>query len=325
MKRSRSMPLSTLLPIALSLTFLAGCTPPQELIKKMLAGHLEKCKSAEGDFAEIKLFGGEKETILKETCEEPVTELMLEDKIKATAKVGPYTWLIGQNPDSGVWVVSSIEWREMSDARRVLKEDDPDVNTLEAGAKHFEKVAEKLPDSPWVKLSRLELLLDLRKKTRNKKGKDEEADITGLGARAQAQYDAMQEWAKKNNNADLGTKARVMVIDYYRNYNSFIDNALETQGSGDEHLQNAIKMAEKEKNEADAEKYRKELERVTAERVLETERLTKRQKVLKQSMCEEIAALSADGIKDDTLKSRVIAAKESGKTLCVADAKQPEQ
>ena len=131
MKRSRSMPLSTLLPIALSLTFLAGCTPPQELIKKMLAGHLEKCKSAEGDFAEIKLFGGEKETILKETCEEPVTELMLEDKIKATAKVGPYTWLIGQNPDSGVWVVSSIEWREMSDARRVLKEDDPDVNTLE--------------------------------------------------------------------------------------------------------------------------------------------------------------------------------------------------
>ena len=199
-------------------------------------------------------------------------------------------------------------------------------NFTEVARGTAEDVEKALPDSPWVKISRLELLLNLRKKTRNKKDKKEESDITGLGARAQAQYDAIQEWAKKNNNADLATQSRVMIIDYYRNYNSFIDGALETQGSGDEHLQNAIKMAEKEKNEADAEKYRKELERVTAERVLETERLTKRQKELKKAMCAEIAMLSADGIKDDTLKSRAIAAKESGKTLCVAEeAKQPEQ
>ncbi|MEC9442076.1 MAG: hypothetical protein VYE40_13315 [Myxococcota bacterium] len=325
MKSPRSTKLSTALLAALALTFIGGCTPPDELIKKMLGGHLEKCKSAEGDFAEIKLFDGNTEKILKSTCEEPVTELVIEDKIKASAKIGPYKWLIGQNPDSGVWVVSGIEWREMTDAQRILSEDDPDANTLEAGAKHFEDVEKALPNSPWVKLSRLELLLQLRKKTRNKKDQKEESDITGLGERAQTQYNAIQEWAKANSNADLATKSRVMIIDYYRNYNNFIDNALETQGSGDEHLQNAIKMAEKEKNEADAEKYRKELERVTAERVVETERLTKRQKALKKAMCEEIAMLSADGIKDDALKSSAIAAKESGKTLCAAEeAKQPE-
>ena len=119
MNSPRSTKLSTALLAALALTFIGGCTPPDELIKKMLGGHLEKCKSAEGDFAEIKLFDGNTEKVLKSTCEEPITELVIEDKIKASAKIGPYKWFIGQNPDSGVWVVSGSAFRPLREPLRV--------------------------------------------------------------------------------------------------------------------------------------------------------------------------------------------------------------
>lgn len=303
-----------LIPLFL-LTALAACTPPKEKIVKMLNGHLDSCKSADGDFAQIQLFGKKTQEVLKSTCSQPIEDLRLEDKIKAIGMVGPYKWIIGQNPSSGVWVVSDIEWREMADARRVLAEDDRDETTLASGIKHLEAVEKKLPDDPWVKRSRMELMLELRQKMRSKKGTSEQ-DITGLGADTQAYYDATLTWAREKSNKDIEAHARSMVMDYYDRYNTFIEDSFANQGSGDESLENAIKLEEKEGRPEKAEEYRKELEKVRAERIVQTEVLTKRQALIKAALCKEAALLSADGVKDEALKGRVVAAKQAAQATC---------
>lgn len=292
-----------------ALTLAVGCTPPEELVKKMLSKHLEECRAADGDFAEVETFDGSTETVLKVACTKELTELSIEDGIKGTAKTGPYIWHVATNPDSGVWVLSGIEWRDMTDARRILDEDDPEANTLRAGLENMEAIQKALPESTWVRKNHMRMLLDLRKKTRVKD--DAKGDITGLGPRAQTYYEETLAWANEHDHAELATELRLMVVDYLRSYKNFLDMALESQGSMDDHLRNSIELAEKEGNKGEAEKYRAELEKVLEERTAETKMIEGRKVSLTKRICTEVAKLSPQGIEEDVLKERVVAIKGS--------------
>lgn len=309
---SRLAPLSSptpllraLAPLAL-LCGVAACTPPQEKIKKVLDEHIASCKKAEGEFAQIEIFDGSTEPVLKIACDEPIEELRLEEKVRATAQTGPYEWTISTHPDSGVWVVSNLQWPVMDDARRVLEMEDPDENTLRSGAEKLAEAQEALPESDWIRRKRLGLLLALREKTRSKEGAK---DLAGLGEQAQAYYAEQLEWAAER--PEVAAQLRLQVIDYLRDYDSFLDLALESQGSGDEHLENAAKLEEKEGHKDKAAEYRAELEERKKKRAEETKQLRARKEKLRARLCKELAALSPQGIREEGLKERVAGLKSS--------------
>ena len=49
----------------------------------------------------MEVVGGTDE-ILKDTCSEPITELALKDEFHGSAKVGPYTYLVGIDSETGI-------------------------------------------------------------------------------------------------------------------------------------------------------------------------------------------------------------------------------
>ncbi len=288
-----------------------GCTPDEEKITKMLQGHLEKCKATEDGeiMAQIKLFDGSMEPMLVEACAEPVTELAIDSGVTATAKTGPYTWNISQHPDSGVWVASGVQWTDLHNPLRTLADDDdPDAGTLQNAIDQIAKAEAAYPKSAYVRARHMELLLKHRKKTRNKKG---QTDITGLGKEAQTYYEGLIAWSSENNNKDLANDARLMVIDYLSGYKNFLDMAMDTLGSRDDVLATSIREAEKEGKTEEAEQYRKELEESQAERPAQRKDLEERQAKVKERQCKEVAALDAQGVKDDTLKERIVQVKKS--------------
>lgn len=310
-------PRSTTLPVALTLglccLMLSSCTNPREQIQKELDRQIAECKKADGDFAEIEFFDGSKEQILREACDKPIEQLILEDKVTAKAKMGPYEWHIAPHPDSGRWVAAGIDWREFEDARRIYEEEDPDADTIADGLTKLASAQEALPESAWIRRAQMELVLKHRKKTRGKKGNTESLD--GLGERAETYYKGHMAWAKEAKEPAEAARARLMVIDYLKDYDSFLDMALESQGSADEHLENAAKLAEKEGRPEEAEKYRKELADRQAKREKERTELIERQKKLKARACKEATELSSQGIEDDALKDQIVAAKQSTKCL----------
>lgn len=306
---SRHTALSLLVALC-GLSLVMGCTPDDEKITRMLQKHLDTCKATEGEvMAEIKLFDGTTEPMLVEACSSPITELAIDSGVTATAKTGPYTWNISQHPESGVWVASGVQWSDFHNAMKILSDsDDPDAATYQGAANQMASAEQAFPQSAYVRARHLELLLKLRKKTRYKKDQTEE-ELTGLGKETQDYYDALLAWAAENNQKDLANEARLMVIDYLGNYKGFLDDSIDTLGSRDDVLETSIKVAEKEGNAEDAENYRKELEASLAERPKLQAELESRQQKVKDRRCKEIAGLSADGVEDGDLKSRIVQIK----------------
>lgn len=290
------------------LGLLAGCTPPRELIQKMMAAPLEECKNGEGDFAPMEMVDGTIEQVLVSACAKPIEQIDIEDKIKATAKMGPYTWRFNTDPSSGVWKVTGIEWRELTEGKKILEDEDADANTYKKGLEDFAKAQEQYPEGTWVRLARLEMMLKLQKKTRNKL---EGEALAGIGADAEKQLAETIEWAKEKPVASA--RARLLVIDYINEYRNFLDMALETQGAGDEHLENSAKLAEKEGRPEEAAKYRKELEDVIARREKETVEIKDRQTKLLARVCSELSALAPERIDRADIKDQVVALKKGTK------------
>ena len=300
-----------ILLVLLGASLTMGCTPDEEKIQRMLQKHLDTCKATkDGEvMAEIKLFDGSTEPMLVEACSSPITELAIDSGVTATAKTGPYTWNISQHPDSGVWVASGVQWSDFHNALKILHDrDDPDAATYQGAVDQMASAEAAFPESAYVRARHLELLLKLRHKTRYKKGQTEE-ELTGLGKETQTYYDRLLTWASEQNQKDLANEARLMVIDYLGSYKRFLDDSLDTLGSRDDVLETSIKVAEKEGNTEDAEKYRTELETSRAERPKLQAELESRQQKVKDRRCKEIASLSADGIEDGDLKSRVVQLK----------------
>ena len=156
----------TSLPALCLLSLLLGCTPPEQHIQRVIDQTLATCRGAEGDFADIELFQGEKRPLLKQACEMPVEGLKVKDKVTATATVGPYLWKVSTHPESGIWVVSDIIWQDIDDARRILEMEKPDPNSLAHAEKKFAKLQESMPKNAWIHRERLTNALRLRKATR---------------------------------------------------------------------------------------------------------------------------------------------------------------
>jgi hypothetical protein len=303
--------------IALLAVGLVGCKSEKEKARGALEEAVTECREAnvDGPFYEVEVVGEEKEEVLALTCKEEITDFEMLDQFEAVAKTGPTEWRVGKDSETTVWVPMSAEWRDLKDALNAIEGDDPSKESLEYAEKLLADAQETVPESSFIRLRRLENLLDLRAATRSK----DKTEPWKLGEKAKSHFDETLAWAEENDQLDVAVEARYMVVQIVEDYLRYLDQAIASLGSQDEWLEKSIKASEKEGDEEAAEETRKELERMREDRPRKREKLEKRKAATKAYLCEHIAKLSPSGVEDAQLKKMVISTKESVDCMKTAD------
>ena len=296
---------------------LIGCKSEKEKARGALEEAVKECRNAEADgpFYEVEVVGEEHDEILKLTCDEEITDFEMLDQFEAVAKTGPTEWRVGKDSETTVWVPMSAQWRGLDDALGAIEESDPSKESLEYAEEKLAEAQDTVPESAFIRLRRLENLLDLRAATRSK----DKTEPWNLGEQAQAHFDETVSWAEENERLDVAVEARYMVVQNVNDYLDYLDQALASLGSQDEWLEKSIKASKKEGDEEAAEETRKELEKMRADRPRKRKKLEDRKSATKAYLCEHIAKLSPSGVSDSQLKKMVISTKESIDCMKTAD------
>jgi hypothetical protein len=283
--------------LALVSAGLVACTSPDEKIRRVMTQALEKCNQTQGDFYDVPLFDGTDE-ILRDTCSNPPENLKIIDEYHASVQTGPYEWLFGVNSETGVWVLSSVRWKTMTQVRQLRSDEDLPKDALERGETLLKKVQDTVPTSTWIRKERLQNILDLRHKERpSEKGPGK----ASLGA-ADPIYQDFLAWCQQNEQAEVEVYGRTMVISYFSRYQEKIEISLDGLGSQDEWLESLIKRAVTEKDKENREKYAKELADRRIERPKIEQGLQDQLQLVQANICRETKSLSVEGIDNKDLK-----------------------
>ncbi len=293
--------------LVVCLTLAAGCSNPKKKAKKKLDNKIETCRNAEGTFHTVEAFGDLTRKILQSTCEKEAGNLEMPDEFSAQVQVGPYTWELGLEEETGLWVLKDVRWDALDNARDRLDTEDPDQAGLERTVELLGQAQEQYGESGWIRLRRLETMLDLRTQMIG------EGDIEPLklGGQARKQYRETLEWAQSQDNRDVEAEARLIVTDYLNSYMTYIQDSKRSLGGKTERYENVIEQAEENGNDEQAEKYRKTLEKLKEERPKKRKRYNKRLEATRTALCERYTDMVPSGIEDASLKKRVISAKDS--------------
>ncbi|MFB6375081.1 MAG: hypothetical protein ABEN55_18620, partial [Bradymonadaceae bacterium] len=290
------------------ISLLAGCKAPKKKATEVIKDGLRKCRKADGDFHQLKLMAGSDSTeVLAKTCEEKMGEVQVEDGISATVEVGPYTWRAGTDKTNGMWVLKGASWDTLDKARNRLSRQDPGENSLKRAAELLANAQETFPASGWIRLKRLEALLQLREKTRELKSKSGYK----LGEKVETHLQETLEWAKSNGHSQTAARARLQVIEFLDSFARQMQDAKGALGSRDEALKKSIKVAKEKGNDKEAEKYKKELEEAKEKRPEQRKRYDTLTKKARTEMCAHLSHLQIGGIQDSNLKDRVVSTKDS--------------
>ncbi len=306
------------LPLLVLVTVgLLGCTSEKEKARKALEEAVEKCREADvdGPFYELEVVGGETEEVLAATCDEEITDFEMLDQFEARAMTGPTEWRVAKDSETTVWVPMSAEWRDLKDAMSSIKEEDSSKSSLEYAENLLAKAQETVPESSFIRLRRMQNLLDLRKELR----REAKEQPWTLGDAAQSHFEETIEWAKENDRLDVAVEARLMVVQNIEKYLDYLDQAIGSLGSQDEWLEKSIEASEKQGDKEAAEATREELEKMREDRPRKREKLETRKAKTKAFLCEHIAKLSPSGVSDGQLKKRVISTKETIDCMKTAD------
>ncbi|MFU8805257.1 MAG: hypothetical protein ACNA8W_15700, partial [Bradymonadaceae bacterium] len=253
--------------------FIPGCMSKEERAKNVIERGLEKCRDAEGDFFDVTLFDGSRQTVLREACLEPASDAELLTEWSAMVKTGPLEWVAGIDKGTSAWVLTNVQWEDLDRARRVRADRDAPADDFARAEGYFESAQEALPKNTWIRLERLRNLLDLRGKSRA----NDDPDPATIGPRAQAYFEELLAFAAETDQADVGAQARLMVIDHLQKYRRRQQAGLDSIGSRDEWLEKSIEEAKKEGKPEEAAEIQKDLderrERAVTDRVVLTERL----------------------------------------------------
>lgn len=301
---------SLLLAAGLTMSaFGTGCTSDKEKAMAAITKAVETCRKAEpeGRFYEVELFDDKADEILHVACAEELDKFEMTSEVSAHAFTGPVRWGVRVDKETGLWTLYGAEWSNLQRARSALKDGDPSEESLAYAAEHFGKAQEEIPSSAWLRMRRLEALLDLRMKTRKK----DTPNPVSIGEEAKKAYDETMAWAKENDDLDTQVEAQYLVVDHLNRYLGRVDMVLSADGSSDEWLMKAAEQAEKDGDAKKAEEYRKELEEVQLKREETHQIFTERRKNLMNVLCEEAAKLQPAGIENTDLQQQVVALKGS--------------
>lgn len=297
--------------VVVALIIATGCTPNEEKVRKVVDRALEQCKQAEGPFAEVTVVEGTDE-VLKETCAMEVKDLKLIDDYHATAMVGPYTYTVGIDNETGVWVLTQVDWENLAEARRGLAGGDPPKDARQRAEAAFAKAQQELPSSEWVRRERFENLLAIRKLERN-----QDTDRIRLGDAVQKLLD---ETAADAQHKALAAQMRLMVVDYDKDFAAALESSFGNLGGADEHLEATIRQAEKDGDTENAKKYRETLEKERAERPAKIKRMQDEIVAARKAACDQLSKVDPNVLEGDVKKEAM--AVKSG-TKCTPDAFEP--
>lgn len=294
----------------------AGCTSDEEKAMNTITKAVEECRSAEvdGTFYEVEMFEGKVDEILAVACDEEISDFEMTSKLSAHAYTGPVRWGVRIAKESGVWTLYNAEWSSLQRARNAVSESDPSEESLGYAESHFKQAQKEAPGSAWIRLNRLENLLDLRTKTRKK----DTPNPVSVGEDAQKHYEETLAWADERDDLDTKVEAQYLVAQHIRDYKRRIDMILSSDGSSDEWLIKAAEEAEKEGDDDKAEEYRQELADQRAERQENHEIFTERREKTMDLLCEQLSELQPAGVSDTALQKQVVSFKES--VDCMAHA-----
>ena len=287
-----------------------GCTPTEEHIAKVFDKAIEECKSSDKQFAEVEIVTGDKREVMRSVCDGTRGEVALVDEFNGEAKLGPYTLRSGLDEDTRVWVLTDFSYAPLDKSLLLLEEEDPGADTYDRLVAQLEKAQKDLPDNEWIRMTRLQALLDKRRKTRKT------SDDVTIGREAQAFFDEVVKWAGEQGKPGLEQVARAKVVQHLVDYDGKMQVALDSlDGSDDDRLLKAIEVAQKEKDEKAAKDYQAELEQRKVQRVSDTKMLTERREQLKKVVCGELSKLSTAGVSDQAVSKQIAALKSS--TQCI--------
>lgn len=292
----------------------AGCTSDEEKVRRVIDTALEECKTGEAPFAEVRVVEGT-DQVLQETCTSQVTDLKLVDDYHASANVGPYTYLVGVDSTTGVWMLTQVDWEALADARRALKGGDPPRDARERAEPAFARAQEELPSSGWLRTQRFENLLELRKTERNR-----DDDRIRLGDGVQQMLEDTAKWAAANDRHEVLVDLRMMVVAYHKAFASALENSFGNLGGSDEHLEATIRQAEKDGEKEEARKYRETLEKERAERPAKVKRMQDEIVAARKAACDQLALIDPNVLEGD---AKVQATAAKGATKCTPDAFEP--
>ena len=306
-------------PMVLVLLVASGCTSNEEKIRKVMDKQLVECRAAEGPFFDVKLFDDETSEILKAACEEEPTDIKQTDEFHGVGKTGPYDWLLTTDKETGVWILTSVTWEPMEDARSALAGKEPSVEQREEAEEALLKVQEVYPDHPWVRMTRVENALALREETRKK---DKENPL-GLGD-AKAIYEENLKWAREN---DKGAAAQMQLakVRFYQDHKAKIQTAIDSLGGQDEWLEAAIRDMRKQGDDEGAAEYEADLEKRREERPAQRAELYERLGKLFDATCGAVSALNPADIEDADLKELAEATKSGIDCSPEARPKNPDE
>ena len=310
----------TALAALVALAATAGCTSQKEKATTTIKKAVEACQKddSKGAFHEVRLFDGSTEKVLKATCDNKLGEFEMLTEFTAKANTGPTVWNASVDEEMGVWVMAGAGWPTLNKALNAIDTEDPTEESMKRAEKFFAESQQEQPQSAWVRLRRLENLLNLRTKTR---GKDTPNPVQ-IGPESQKYFEQTLAWAKENDHLDARVEARYLVVEHIRDHIDRIELGLSASGSQDEWFLKAAKQAEKDGEPDKAEEYRKELAEMQEKRKKDKKILGARKKKAKKYLCEHLAKLSPAGVDDTTLQQRVVAAKNAVDCMKSADDKE---
>lgn len=308
--------------LLLCISALVGCQNDEKNARAALEEAVEACRQAEvdGPYYALDVIGEEPENVLAITCKEEITGFEMLDQFEAKAMTGPTEWRIGQDADARIWLPMSAKWRALDEAIRALDEDDPSPETRQYVEEKLASAQSVAPESSFIRIRRLENLLELRATERRKTGTQEPWT---LGQAAQSHLDETLSWATERDQDDVAAQARFMALETNLDYQGYLEMAIDSLGSQDEWLEKSIKASEKDEDFEAAQETRKELEQRRADRPRKRAQIEERMAANKAFMCERATQLNPSDVSETSFKKRISGLKQS--LGCMETANDPEE
>lgn len=286
---------------------LSGCMKPEDKVKNVVMPLIEKCKASPERFFEVTLYDKSKRQVFQEACQQPAAEVELTSEWGARVMTGPVEWVAGLDKASGAWTLNEVSWEAFDRVKRMRDASELDAEAMEQVEKGLAKSQQELPSSAWLRLERMQNLLNMRQKTRT----FQEARPISIGERGEAYMTELEAWSKQEKRPEVLVEARLKVIAHLQHYRGRQESAVESVGAQDEWLERSIQVSLKEGNKAAAEAAKKELEDKRSRAGQERELLLQRVAEAKRVICEEIGRIALEGVENAELKSQVDGARQA--------------
>ena len=286
--------------VVLVLSLAVGCTSVEDRIENVITHELEKCQQSEEEFHEVSTRQGTSFEVLSELCHLEASEVEMTNEWRGTIRTGPLVWMAEEDQEERAVMLRRVAWDELDRALSFANRSNRGAEDFESAERHFAAAEEQYADSQWVRVQRLENLLDFRADSISS---DDEQSL--VGDDAEAYVAEFIEWAQGRDDQEAAMQARMMVIDHVNGYISRQERAISTLGSRDGRLEAAAEHAEEGGDAESAREYREELKQRQEDRPEAKAQLEKRIVDARREGCEYVDALNVDGVDEEGLRTRI--------------------